>query len=246
MFTIGILIFPQVQPLDVCGPFEVFAMSKECSVKLVWKSLNPVHGVSGMSLIPHQTIYDCGKLDVLVVPGGSGINNLLLDIEITDWIKHQATTVSYLTSVCTGALLLGTSGLLAGKRATTHWNSLDLLKTFGAIPAAPSARVVRDGSLITAGGVTAGIDFGLTVLSELLGQDHAEVIQLFLEYAPCPPFTAGHPGIARPAIVAQAKELGQASRTKREGLLATWTEQQMNGNDKEKDPALIFKFTDNI
>jgi cyclohexyl-isocyanide hydratase len=217
---IGILVFPNVQPLDAVGPFEAFAMDNRCDVKFVWKSLDSVQGVSGLTLTPHQTLHDIPYLDVLVIPGGKGVNVLLDDEEILTWIREQAQTVRFLTSVCTGSLVLGAAGLLKGKQASSHWNSLDLLAAFEAIPI--SERIVRDGQLITAGGVTAGIDFALVILSELFDQSSAEIVQLCLEYAPAPPFTAGHPSTAREEIIEQAKRKIISSRLEREAWIEDW------------------------
>ncbi len=155
---------------------------------------------------------------MLCIPGGSGVNPLLDDTIVLDFVRRRAAEVRYLTSVCTGSLVLGAAGLLAGRKATTHWYAHDFLQRFGAIPTA--GRVVQDGKLITAGGVTSGIDFGLTVIAELLGRDEAETIQLILEYAPAPPFDAGTPQTARPEIVAAARNRLATSRKAREALFS--------------------------
>ena len=165
---------------------------------------------------------DCPTLDVLWVPGGIGVNALLDDQEVLAFIRHQAGTLTFLTSVCTGSLVLGAAGLLRGKRATSHWSAVDLLSRFGAIPT--TGRVVRDGNLITAGGVTAGIDFALTVIAEMLGREAAEACQLQLEYAPAPPFDAGTPGTAPEAVVARLRSRGAAARREREAFVAAWGE----------------------
>lgn len=149
--------------------------------------------------------------------GRRGVNPLLTDEETLDFVRAQAKTARFVTSVCTGSLVLGKAGLLTGKRAATHWNAMDLLERFEAIPVAE--RVVRDGNLITAGGVTSGIDFGLSVIAELMGQDEAETIQLSLEYAPAPPFDAGLPERVRPEILAAARRRMERSRQEREALL---------------------------
>ena len=147
------------------------------------------------------------------MPGGSGVNALLDDETVLDFIRAQAWTARYVTSVCTGALVLGAAGLLKDRRATTHWSAHDLLAHFGAIPT--QGRVVRDGRLITAGGVTAGIDFGLAVIAELLGRAEAESIQLALEYAPAPPFDAGRPESAPPAVVELVRAQNAATLAQR-------------------------------
>ncbi|MDP9790416.1 DJ-1/PfpI family protein [Agrobacterium tumefaciens] len=214
----GILCFPGVQQLDLTGPYEVFASAHDTQVDLVWKTTGPVCASTGLWLTPDRTFEEAPVYDLICVPGGGGVNRLLADTETLDFVRSQAKTARYVTSVCTGSLVLGQAGLLAGKRAATHWNAMDFLQRFGAI--AVDERVVRDGTLITAGGVTSGIDFGLAVIAELLGQDEAEIIQLSLEYAPVPPFDAGVPGRARKEIIAAARQRMARSREEREVLLA--------------------------
>lgn len=186
-------------------------------VELVWKDLAPLRASTGLWLVPNRQLAEAPRYDLICVPGGAGVNALLNDPEVLGFLRDQAMTAKYVTSVCTGALLLGRAGLLAGRRATTHWNALDLLQRFGATPVAE--RVVRDGKLITAGGITSGIDFGLTVIAELLGQDEAETIQLSMEYAPAPPFSAGKPVTARPEILAEARRRLAVLRREREALI---------------------------
>lgn len=216
--SFGILVFPQVQQLDLTGPYEVFASAPDAQVHLLWKDTAPLKAATGLTLTPTMTFADCPPLDVLCVPGGAGVNALLQDVAVLAFLRERAGQVRYLTSVCTGSLVLGMAGLLKGKRATSHWNAHDLLARFGAIPT--EGRVVRDGNLITAGGVTSGIDFGLTVIAELLGEEEAQTIQLSLEYAPQPPFRAGTPQEAPAPIVAAARQRLAASRAAREKLLA--------------------------
>lgn len=216
--SFGILVFPQVQQLDLTGPYEVFASARDAEVHLVWKDTAPLKAATGLVLTPTTTVAECPPLDVLCVPGGSGVNPLLNDETVLAFLCERAGQVRYLTSVCTGSLVLGMAGLLKGKRATSHWNAHDLLARFGAIPT--EGRVVRDGNLITAGGVTSGIDFGLTVIAELLGEEEAQLIQLSLEYAPEPPFRAGTPQEAPAAILAAARQRLAGSRAAREKLLA--------------------------
>lgn len=214
---IGILCFPNVQQLDLTGPYEVFASARDTRVDLVWKNKSPVRSSTGLWLVPDTAFADAPAFDVICVPGGGGVNALLQDQETLEFLQVQARTARFVTSVCTGSLVLGQAGLLRTKRAATHWNAMDFLGHFGAI--ATAGRVVRDGNLITAGGVTSGIDFGLSVIAELLGQAEAETIQLALEYAPAPPFDAGLPDRARPDIIAAAKQRMAQSRAEREMLL---------------------------
>ncbi len=155
-----------------------------------------------MQITPTTTFADCPQLDLICVPGGAGMNPLLNDVETLDFIRRQAKGAKYVTSVCTGALVLGAAGLLKGKRAATHWMSREMLAAFGATPVAE--RVVIDGNVITGGGVTAGIDFALKLGAEIFGPDVAKKIQLGIEYDPHPPFNAGSPS-ADAALVAQAR-----------------------------------------
>ncbi|MGU3496275.1 DJ-1/PfpI family protein [Xanthobacteraceae bacterium A53D] len=214
----GILAFPQVQQLDLTGPYEVFASAPDAQVALVWKDTGPLTASTGLTLVPTATFRDCPPLDVLCIPGGAGIDALLEDAEVLDFVRTQASRVRYLTAVCTGSLVLAAAGLLAGRKATSHWNAADLLTAFGAEPT--PGRVVRDGNLITAGGVTSGIDFGLVVVAELFGADVAQTIQLALEYAPEPPFDAGTPATAPADILAATRARMSASRRRREEIVA--------------------------
>ena len=215
---IGFLVFPKVQQLDLTGPFEVFASWPEARVRLIAENLGPLDSATGLKLTPDSTFEDCPSLDIVCVPGGVGVNRLLSDQPTLAFLRRQAAGARFVTSVCTGALVLGAAGLLRGKRATTHWASLDLLAAFGATPV--EARVVRDGVLMTGGGVTAGIDFALTLLAELAGREVAETIQLNLEYAPAPPFAAGTPASAPPRVVAAQRARGAKARQERERLVA--------------------------
>jgi cyclohexyl-isocyanide hydratase len=214
---IGILVFPGVQQLDLTGPFEVFASLPDTKVHLIWKDRAPITSATGLVLGPTMIFDECPKLDVICVPGGGGVNALLDDAETLAFVRAQAKQARYVTSVCTGSLVLGAAGLLKGRRATTHWFAHDFLQKFGAIPV--QARVVRDGNLITAGGVTAGIDFGLAVVAELVGRTEAEAIQLGLEYAPAPPFAAGTPDDAPSAVLAAVKERLSPTRKAREAII---------------------------
>jgi cyclohexyl-isocyanide hydratase len=215
---IGFLIFPRIQQLDLTGPYEVFATLPGTQVHLVAATRAPVVSATGLAFTPTRDFADCPALDVLCVPGGAGIAPLLTDEPTLAFIRLQAETARYVTSVCTGALVLGAAGLLRGRRATTHWASQHLLAAFGAI--AVQARVVRDGNLFTGGGVTAGIDFALTLAAELVGRPEAEAVQLMLEYAPAPPFEAGTPQTAPPEVLAAVRKRGAAVREGRETIVA--------------------------
>ena len=216
---IGLLLFPRVQQLDLTGPYEVLASLPGTTMHLVAATLAPVASATGLVLAPTVSFADCPPLDVICVPGGVGVNALLTDAATLDFVRRQAEGARYVTSVCTGALVLGAAGLLRGRRATTHWASHDLLAAFGAIPV--HARVVQDGNLLTGGGVTAGIDFGLTLVADLAGRAAAEAIQLALEYAPAPPFAAGAPETAPVAVVAAARAGLAGTLAERRALVAS-------------------------
>ena len=190
-FHVGFLLFPDITQLDMTGPYEVLTKLPNSETHLIWKSREPVVAGGGLLLTPTMTYAECPQLDLVCVPGGSGMNALLEDEETLSFLRRQAAGARYVTSVCTGSLVLGAAGLLKGKRAATHWMSMDMLKAFGATPV--HERVVVDGNTITGGGVTAGIDFGLTVAAELAGEEVARSIQLVLEYDPQPPFDSGSP-----------------------------------------------------
>jgi cyclohexyl-isocyanide hydratase len=202
-FDIGLLLFPDITQLDMTGPYEVFIKFPDAKVHLIWKTREPVTAGGGMQITPTMTFADCPRLDLICVPGGAGMNALLNDAETLDFIRAQAKSARYVTSVCTGALVLGAAGLLKGKRAATHWMSREMLSAFGATPVAE--RVVVDGNVITGGGVTAGIDFALRVAAEAFGPDLAKAIQLGIEYDPHPPFDSGSPESADPALVAKVR-----------------------------------------
>jgi cyclohexyl-isocyanide hydratase len=214
---IGILIFDQMTQLDATGPFEVLARIPGATVLLVAKRKRPVTAQFGLTLLPHTDLRRCPRLDVICVPGGNGLNDLLLDDEVLDFVRRQSKSAKFTTSVCTGSLLLGAAGLLQDKRAACHWASLPLLAAFGAKPSLK--RVERDGRFITAGGVTSGIDFGLWVAAKLAGLKAAKKIQLMLQYDPRPPFRAGTPRKAGPALTASIVRASAKSRALRVELV---------------------------
>lgn len=224
MVTFGFLIFPDIQQLDVTGPYEVVASAPDTKIELIGETLAPVMSVTGLPLSPTTDFASCGKLDVLCVPGGRGVNALMTNEKALSFVREKAKEVRYLTSVCTGSMVLGAAGLLIGKHATSHWSAVDLLADFGAIPS--NARIVRDGNMITAGGVTSGIDFGLTIIAELFGAHIAEKIQLNLQYAPEPPFHAGTPENAPQQIVDDMRLAGKEIRCQRQDIARQWREKQ--------------------
>ncbi|HTZ01709.1 MAG TPA: DJ-1/PfpI family protein [Xanthobacteraceae bacterium] len=196
---IGFLIFADMTQLDFTGPYEVFARLPGTVVNVIAKSAGPVRTDRGLVVVADSDCATCPPLDVIVVPGGPGQQALMDDAEVLGFLQAQSKSARYVTSVCTGALVLGAAGLLRGYRATTHWLSLPLLEMFGAIPV--DARVVTDRNRITGGGITAGIDFGLRVAAVLCGETAAQQIQLQMEYRPEPPFDAGSPATAPKAVV---------------------------------------------
>jgi cyclohexyl-isocyanide hydratase len=201
---IGLVIFPKVTQLDLTGPVQVFSNVPGAKLHLIWKRIEPVASDSVLTLTPTATFADCPQLDVICVPGGAGTADMVNDEEMLEFLRKQAKGAQYITSVCTGSLVLGAAGLLKGYRATTHWTAMDHLAPFGAIP--EQTRVCVDRNRITGGGVTAGIDFALTLVSIMVDRKTAEMIQLGLEYNPAPPFNSGSPDTAPPEIVALMRE----------------------------------------
>jgi cyclohexyl-isocyanide hydratase len=201
---IGLVIFPRVTQLDLTGPVQVFSSVPGARVHLIWKRIEPVASDSVLTLTPTITFADCPQLDVICVPGGVGTDDMINDEEMLDFLRRQAAGAKYITSVCTGSLVLGAAGLLRGYRAATHWTAMDFLLPFGATPA--KTRVCVDRNRVTGGGVTAGIDFALTLVSIMVNRQTAEAIQLRLEYNPAPPFNAGSPDTAPPEILALMRE----------------------------------------
>jgi len=215
---IGLLVFPKVTQLDLTGPLQVFSSVPGAQLHLIWKRIEPVTSDSVMVLTPTTTFADCPQLDVICVPGGAGSDDLLNDEEVLAFLRGQAEGAKFVTSVCTGSLVLGAAGLLRGYRAATHWTAMDALPAFGATPT--KTRVCIDRNRITGGGVTAGIDFALTLVSMLVDRPTAEAIQLRLEYNPAPPFTAGSPDTAPPEIVARLKERIAPNQARRSEAVA--------------------------
>jgi len=197
---IGIVLFPKVTQLDFTGPLQVFSRVPGAKVHLIWKRIEPVASDTVMVVTPTTTFADCPQLDVICVPGGVGTDDMVNDQEMLAFLRKQAARATYITSVCTGSLVLGAAGLLRGYRATTHWSAMDHLGPFGAIP--EKTRVCVDRNRISGGGVTAGIDFALTLVSLMVDRPTAEAIQLGIEYNPAPPFNAGSPDTAPSEVLA--------------------------------------------
>jgi cyclohexyl-isocyanide hydratase len=210
---IGLLIFPRMTQLDATAPYEVFARMPDTETLLVAPTLDPVVTEFGLTITPMASIDTAPPLDVLCIPGGPGISALIGDDRVLDYVARQGERAQYVTSVCTGALVLGAAGLLRGYRATTHWLSLDLLTLVGATSVAD--RVVIDRNRITGGGVTAGMDFALVMAGVLCGTDVAQRIQLLMEYDPSPPFTSGSPRTAPVGVVEDLRAQRESLRARR-------------------------------
>ncbi|PZE59142.1 DJ-1/PfpI family protein [Curtobacterium sp. MCLR17_044] len=207
---IAFLLFPHLTQLDLTGPAQVLSRVPGARVEYVAATLDPVPSDCGLALVPTVTIRDAGPADVLVVPGGDGAFDAMLDPDVVAFVRRQAEHARWITSVCTGAFVLGAAGLLAGRRATTHWASKPMLEAFGAQPV--DARIARDGAVVTAAGVSAGIDMALWLAAELAGQSAAEAIQLQIEYDPQPPFDHGSAERADAAVVTRARAAAEESR----------------------------------
>jgi cyclohexyl-isocyanide hydratase len=197
--NIVFVLFPNLTQLDFTGPLQVLSRLPDADVHLAAGSLDPVPTDAVLKLVPTCVFEDCPLADVLCIPGGFGVDDAIRDPALMAFVREQGAQAKYVTSVCTGAFVLGAAGLLKGKRATTHWAYHEGLEKVGAIPV--KERVVRDGNIFTGGGVTAGVDFAFTLMAEIAGQDHARAVQLGLEYDPAPPFDAGSPGKAVPATL---------------------------------------------
>jgi len=207
--TILIALYPGVTHLDFTGPHQVLVRAPDSEVVVASLGGQDIEA-EGLTFANLAELAAVPRCDVLCVPGGFGTTDAMLDEAFMAQIRRLGAGATYLTSVCTGSLILGAAGFLDGKRAACHWAWRDLLKPFGAVVS--EARVERDGNIITGGGVTAGLDFAFTLLAELAGEDYAQSIQLGLEYAPAPPFNAGRPELARPEILARVKA-AMAART---------------------------------
>ena len=207
------VLFPDLTQLDLTGPYEVFARLPRTDVCLIAASLTAVRSERGLTIVPDVTFDGAPVIDIICVPGGPGVDALMEDEVVLHFLQQRAIDARYVTSVCTGALVLGAAGLLNGYRATTHWLSRDMLHLFGAEPV--DERVVIDRNRITAAGVTAGIDFSLTLAATLFGPRIAHEVQLSLEYCPVPPFNSGSPKTAPTEAVQDliaARENAQSRR----------------------------------
>lgn len=216
-FHIGMLLYPHLTQLDLTGPAQFLSRAPGAKMHYVWKTIEPIPSDAGLSLMPTDTFESCPPLDMICVPGGAGQTQLMTDQPTLDFLKRQGDQAKYVTSVCSGSLLLGAAGLLKGYKSACHWMYREYLPAFGAIPV--NARVVKDRNRISGGGVTAGIDFALTVIAEIWGDEQAKAIQLFLEYNPQPPFDCGSPEKAGPELVEKAKTALKAAIANRERVI---------------------------
>ena len=214
---IGSLLFEGLDQIDLTGPFEVLSRMPNSTYRIFAKTTEPVRDVRGLRITPDAVLADAPQLDLLHVPGGFGQEALMDDEEVLGWVRRQAAGARCVFSVCTGALICGAAGLLKGRRATTHWAAFHLLPFFGAIPV--NERVVVDGNMIFAAGVTAGIDGALRGAAELRGDEAAQAIQLYMQYAPEPPFNSGTPETAPAAILEGARRAVHAI-TEQRGVTA--------------------------
>jgi cyclohexyl-isocyanide hydratase len=221
LLNVGFVIFPQLTQLDFTGPQQVLARLPQSAMHIVAKTAAPVPSDSGLGLVPTHTFENCPRLDLICVPGGNaGVVQAMADQQTIEFVRRQSGTAKYVTSVCTGAFILGVAGLLKGRRATTHWAFAELLPLVGATH--QKGRVVKDGNVITAGGVTSGIDFGLRVVAEIAGESVAQAIQLGLEYDPDPPFASGHPDRASVAVKTMVAPRYETARANFRTELLRW------------------------
>jgi cyclohexyl-isocyanide hydratase len=216
-FPVVFALYPGITQLDFTGPYEVFTRVPGARCVLASMEGGSIEADGGITFAGVRRLADVESCALICVPGGLGTVRALDDRPYLAQLRRLAASARYVTSVCTGSLLLAAAGLLAGKRAACHWAWRDSLAAFGAI--ADPARVVREGNIITGGGVTAGIDMALTVLAEIAGADYAQTVQLGIEYAPQPPFDSGRPERARPEIVAAARRRSDAVRAERDAAV---------------------------
>jgi putative intracellular protease/amidase len=204
VLNVAILLYDRLTALDAMGPYEVLSRLRDARVTFVAEQPGPVTTDTGMlSLVAEKSLAEVPHPDLVLVPGGPGQEQQLASAPVLDWLRAADAASSWTTSVCTGSLILGAAGLLAGRRATSHWLALDRLADFGAVPV--SERVVIDGKYVTGAGVSAGIDMALTLAGRIGGRDAAQAIQLMLEYAPEPPYHAGSPRTAPADLVARLR-----------------------------------------
>lgn len=224
--TIGFLLYPGLTQLDLTGPAQVLHRMSGAQVDFVWKTLDPVPSDCGLSLVPTRTMADTPAYDMICVPGGYACAEMMADRDVLDWLGRQGATARWITSVCTGSLILAAAGLLDGYRAGCHWAWLDQLALFGAIPV--SERIVTDRNRVTGGGVTAGIDFAFEIVRQIRGADEAEALMLMLEYDPAPG-ARGSPGLARPETLHGVTRFLQLRLEERRALIGAIAASRKHG-----------------
>jgi putative intracellular protease/amidase len=209
---IAALIFDSITPLDIVGPIEVLARMPGAEIVIVGKERGPVRDPrTHWTLTAEASLAEVTKSDIVVIPGGAGVRPLCADEVLLEWVRGTHRTTSWTTSVCTGSLLLAAAGLLKGLPATTHWASKEALEQYGAHYV--EQRVVQQGKIITAAGVSSGIDMALTLVARIAGDDTAKGIQLSIEYDPQPPFNCGAPSKAEPAVIDRVRQAMQRAAT---------------------------------
>lgn len=222
-FRIVFILYPRLTQLDFTGPYEVLARMPDSEVIIASKDGGALVTEMGLTFANLRALADIEACDLIMIPGGPGQTEAMLDPDFMAEVKRLGASAKYITSVCTGSLILAAAGLITGKRAGSHWAYRDLLAAFGAIP--DDARVVRDGNVITGGGVTAGIDIALAIVADLKGAEVAKMIQLMIEYAPAPPFNSGRPETASPETIAAVKERFAGFAAKRREAIEQMTGQ---------------------
>ena len=210
---VTMLLYPRLTQLDLTGPFEVFARFPEMKIDLVWKERTPIRDAFGLELFPTKTFDETPKTDIVFVPGGPGQLDLMNDAQTLAFLRQKASEASFVTSVCTGSLVLAAAGLLQGFRATSHWMSLSQLALMGAVPV--QERVVIDRNRVTGAGVTSGIDFAIALTAKLFGEERAQLVQLAMEYDPQPPFVGGSVSTAKEAHIDRLKGSSAAFQDRR-------------------------------
>ena len=234
--SVGFFIFPQMDQIDFTGPFEVLSRMPNTTIQVLAKELAPIRDVQGLQLTPDASIAEAATFNVLVIPGGYGQQALMHDEEVLTLVRAHAQREKLLFSVCTGALLCGAAGVLAGRQVTTHWSTRHLMPHYGAVLA--DARVVLDGNVITAAGVTAGLDAALVLVSLLRGDAAAQEIQLAIEYAPNPIFNSGTPDTAPPAVRQSFQRKYNPVGTAREAEALRYAANKMRPGKKRRDRPL--------
>ena len=229
--SVAFLLFPNVTQLDLTGPAQVLSRLGNSRLDLVWKSREPVPTDAGFAIVPTATFNEVDQADILCIPGGIGVAEVMQDDEVMAWIRRIGAEASWVTSVCTGSLILGAAGLLQGYRAACHWAWRDHLRLFGAEPVAE--RVVFDRNRVTGGGVTGGIDFGFALMAAVRGEAHARLIQLGLEYDPHPPFDSGSPEQAGEEMVALYHQRMQLLAPDREAQMQAAAQRAVAGEGQK-------------